>query len=124
MFDPDTSLEATDLVVRDTRPDDMGLGGRGFSVEDSARLVAERLLVAGNQEVGLFANTSVDVTLVDAAILDTTPQPPASAWGLAAAVGGASTLTATRVEIARAQAIGLIVHTGGTRATLTSGTMS
>jgi len=119
VFDPDSSLEATDLVVRDTLPDDNGLGGRGLAVEDGGRVVAERLLLTMNTEAGFMAHHGTDLSLVDSAILDTQPQAISSTLGFGAVVGFDSTLTATRLEIARAYSIGLLVHSEDTQVTLT-----
>jgi len=99
-LDPDSALDATDLVVRDVEPAN-GVGGHGVVSWDGARLTGRRIDVARTGQVGI---TIVDASgeLDDVIVTDThrlgLPQEQADGVGLG--VGG-STATVRRALLAR-----------------------
>jgi len=68
-----SSARLVDSVVRDTRAQELDFGGgRGLNVQEAGRLVAERLLVDGNLEIGLVASgPGTELTLTDVIVRDT-----------------------------------------------------
>jgi len=95
----------TDVTVRDTRPQRSdGYTGTGLSSHGGGRVTATRLLVAGSHGSGIFV-TGGDLTLEDAAVIDTAPN---DGRDFSAGIEVAATrFDATRLYVASVAGIGI-----------------
>ncbi len=69
-------LELTDVAVTDTQPNESDEYGRGLHADGGANISAQRLLLSGNHEIGLYLSdvgSSLDAT--DLWIVDSLPSP-------------------------------------------------
>ena len=72
--DDDSSVQLTDVAIRETQLDGDGENGRGISVQDNASLQATSCLLEGNHDVAVYASSEdAFVHLVDVEIRDTRP---------------------------------------------------
>lgn len=72
LFGSGTEVTATDLNVRGSRPDGIGLWGRGIGVQEGASLTARRVEIVGNHELSVtVASPGTRVTLSDVSIRGT-----------------------------------------------------
>ncbi|MBL8949464.1 MAG: DUF1565 domain-containing protein [Myxococcaceae bacterium] len=113
-------LDATDLVVRDTRGESgTGPVGRGAHVQGAAKVKVVRGTFEGNREAGLAAiNPGTDVTLEDVVVRGTqkracVPQCPDEGGSGVAALGGAH-LGATRFAVSGNATCGIELGDDGT----------
>lgn len=111
---PDTTVEITDSVIRDTQPRTDGTNGRGIEISAGATLYGSGLVLEGNHDVGLFVLDDGRATLRDSAIRDTRPALDDSPGGGVVVQHGA-TLVASDVVLEGNHNLGLFV--GGTDAT-------
>jgi len=103
----ESSVTLTDVVVRDTRPEDSGNGGVGLFFQDGAQLEATRLHVSNNSEVGVVALGDATVTLTDAVIRDT--QLIRTGVGGVGLMATGGRVTATRLLLSRNHSTALTV---------------
>jgi hypothetical protein len=98
-----------DVVVRRTGEREDGLSGRGVDVEESARLEASRLLVHDNLDLGIFANGSdTVVVLEDSVVRGVGPQPGDMSGGIAVSAQRGARVTATRLHVEDAREAGVL----------------
>lgn len=115
-FDPGTVVEASDVFVAGTQPQEGDdFGGYGVEVQAGATATFERTTLAENRGVGVHATRDANVTLRDVVIRDTDVDLPASAAGFAIEVR-AATGVVERVEAIRNARLGVHVGDGGTLA--------
>ena len=110
-----TTLTLTDAIVRDTRPDGQGDWGRGIGVQDGAHATLERVLIAGNRDVGLFVHgegAAVDAT--DLEVRDGLPQESDGDFGRGIGVQAGARFSGSRVLIADNRQVGLLAVSDGT----------
>ncbi|MCZ7681299.1 MAG: hypothetical protein M5U28_21930 [Sandaracinaceae bacterium] len=97
LVDAGGQLDASDLVVRDTRPEPSSGGlGRAISAGPGARVALARLLVEGARSVGVAA-IGADLDLRDTVVRDVLPQASDGALG-----NGLVVQDTTAARIARA----------------------
>jgi hypothetical protein len=119
-FDPGTTATLTDVVIRDTQPDDTGAFGRGISVGTGARLEGVRVVAERNREAGAAAEDAGSVLMLTDVVVRDTREQDASRWdgfGLSAATGA-------RAEIQRGlfegnRVVGISATDAGTTIDLT-----
>lgn len=117
-----TGLSMTDVVLEATRPSASGAHGRGVDVELGASLVAERLLVSGSHEFGVFvAGADATATLTDSVVRDTEAQTTDRAHGRGIAAYLGAHLDATRFVASGNQDVGVSSEEAGTTVTLVDG---
>ena len=111
----DGSPTLEDLVVRDTRTNEQGGGGRGLNVQDGGDTTLRRARVEGSHDAGLLTFGPSRVTAEDVAVVDTGGCDPCPAIvapvGVAPIMGGAIDLR--RFEIHNAETCGIMVAAGG-----------
>ncbi len=115
----DTVVVLEDTVLRDTDADALaGTSGPGLTVADGAQLDATRLLVSGNQDVGVeVIGAGTEVTLVDAVVQDT--RHLNGSGGIGVDVRGGAYFTATRLLVSGNRSAGIFAGEMGTRVMLT-----
>lgn len=118
MYGAGTSSQLTDAVIRGSLPSEAGYGGRGIEAIEGARGTLTRVLVRDVYEAGITViDTDTDLTLEDVVIagtrfgVGTTLGSDTIAFSLVAQ--GYATLTATRVTVEDADAIGLLAFDSG-----------
>jgi hypothetical protein len=116
--DPDTTVEATGLLIEDTQPQASDqTTGWGIAVQDGAALTVVGATLRNNHDVGLFADGSGSTIAATSLLIEST-QPNASdqtlGWGIAVQNGAALTLTGATLR--NNHDIGLF--TGGAGATV------
>ncbi len=91
VFSPGTKLDITDVVIRDTLPQESNdTFGIGLFAKEGAQVRAERAFVAGNHFAGMSAeNAGTTVDLTDIVIQETLPQESDGqlGWGLSVSNG-------------------------------------
>ena len=112
-------LEATDLLVTDTRPNPNGADfGRGLNAFDGATVTLRRALLARNHNMGVMAwSEATQVTLEDTRVTGTLPNTSpelgdVSGSGIASIEG--ATVTATRFDVSDNTLIGVQLAREGT----------
>jgi hypothetical protein len=110
-----------DVVVADTLPEATGVGGRALQVQWGARVLAERLFVAGARDIAVhvargepasdFPETRLD--LVDATVRDVAPDAATSARGVGVIANAGAVLRAERMRVVRTRDSGLVLGPGG-----------
>lgn len=109
-----TALDATDLLVLDTRARGDGTFGRGVVVQDGARATIARALVAQSRDVAVLvsgANAATSLGLQDVEIRDTQPQESDGEGGRGISAQHAATLELARVRVVRCLGVG--IHVAG-----------
>lgn len=114
-----TTARLTDAVVRGSVPSESGFGGRGIELIQGARATATRVLVRNTYEAGVVAlDAATDLTLEDVVIegtrlgVGTLLGSDTLAFGIIAQ--GSAAITATRVTVEDADAIGVVAFTFAT----------
>jgi hypothetical protein len=106
-----STLDARNVVVRNTRPDDFGEFGRGIGAESGAVVTLARVLSERNHEIGIavFGEGS-SLTADDVVARETLEQPIDDDFGRGVSVelGGSATLR--RVVLERNKDVGLFVN--------------
>lgn len=100
-----TTLEARDVVVRETAGREAGLLGRGIGIQDGASAVLERVRIADSREAGLYVNAATRVSASDIDVSDTRANG-AGLYGFGLWAEHAQ-VTLARVRIARSLVSGL-----------------
>ncbi len=78
-IDAATSATLEGSTIAGTRPLSNGVGGRGVSVLQGARVVADGLVLENNQDIGLYAmDMGTSVELINTTVRDTQPSPDGS----------------------------------------------
>jgi len=115
------SLEATDLVIRDTTSNTNGVYGRGMSIELSASATIARARIEHNDEIGIavaFERSSLKATDLVVARTQTIDCPPTACTvtqgGYGVAAYGDTSFVAERFLIADNAVVGLTIGDGGT----------
>ncbi|MBW2462647.1 MAG: right-handed parallel beta-helix repeat-containing protein [Deltaproteobacteria bacterium] len=120
-FDPDTTVEITDAVVRDTRPRESdGAGGGGILVELGASAVITRLVVEDNRQSGILVDQlGSTLALTDAVVRGTLSRENDGRFGRGLSLQfGASAMVARAVFEANRD-IGVFANNEGTTLALT-----
>ena len=118
-----TSVDLSDVTIRDTQPRTNGTFGNGIGVQDGASLVARGLALEGNHEFGLFAaeaGTSVD--LEDATVRDTQPRTDGTS-GTGIEVSRGASLVARNLLLEGNHDSGLFAVNAGTSVDLEDATI-
>ncbi len=115
-----TAVNLADTIIRDTmsRVSD-GMFGDGIELQDGAQLSAARLVVRGNQSIGIFADgdgTAVDLT--DTVVRNTAPRTSDDAFGRGIGVQQGAQLTAARLLVERNHELGIALTGDATTANL------
>ncbi|RLB53204.1 MAG: hypothetical protein DRJ42_12575 [Deltaproteobacteria bacterium] len=116
-----TTVALTDAVVRDTQPTaSTRTSGRGIGVQSGARLTANRVLVSGNREVGVYTSgAGTDVILTHVVVRDTQPLSSDATAGRGISVRSGARLAATGLLVAGNHDIGVHISRAGAAVTLT-----
>ena len=115
------TVALTDVSITDTQPVD-GRYGRAIDVESGVELTAERLHLARNVDVSLFAVDYVTVDLDTVVIEDTLPAGP-RVGGRGVEIGAGSRLTATELTVDRSSDVGIFGYGADTAITVTNTTI-
>lgn len=100
----------TDVVIRDTNENVVGVYGRGLGAQDDASVVASRLLIEGSQEIGVVASRSATIELTDLVVRDARSSIDVDiARGLHAQ--SRASIRASRVLIRNVIDVGVFAHT-------------
>jgi len=116
-----TTLELTDVAVRDTRsqPAD-GLRGDGLVVQDGATAVFARLQLDRNRNLALqVASAGSTLRGTDLVVTDTQPQAADDLFGFGVQASHGAAVELSRVWIERAHGVGLLAGAEDTRLRLT-----
>ena len=117
------SLTARDLILRDTQPTHLG-SGAGLIAFAGAEVSVARVVATGNHALGLgVEDEGSRLTLSDAAILDTQPQPANMTLGRGLNAGQGGELRGERLLLDRNHEVGLFVGNPGSTAHLTDVTI-
>ena len=116
-----TTLDATDVIVRDTRGRAAdGTGGRGINVQLGASVTATRLLVERSSELGLMVAAPGTTVVLDGVVVrDTAGHPAGDSLGRAINVMEGAQLTMTRAIVERSREAGIVTDGWDTVSTLT-----
>ncbi len=113
----------TDAVIADTRAN-AGLGGNGMGIValSAGEFDAQRLLVRGNMNAGIFIlGTGSAASLSDTIVQDTQPHATTGGFGIGIDVQGGGQLDAQRLLIRRNRDYGVSTSGTGSRTTLAGG---
>ncbi len=114
-FDGELVLE--DVVIRNTRSTGDGTSGRGISVQDGARLTADRVVVAESGDVGVFvSDPETIVSLRDVVVRDTLGTERDGQYGRAINVSGGAHVDAQRLVLLGSRDVALFVADPGSEA--------
>lgn len=114
-----TTLEATDLVIRDTDPHDfLSGGGAGLLVAPNANVTVARASLSGNTagSIGIFGGGTF--TASDLAVLDTRSEGQLHYLGIGLTAEGASLVDLARAAFVRNRTLAIVV--GEPETTLTA----
>ncbi len=101
-----TSVELSDVVIRDTEPEDDGRNGGAINAEYGASVSAVRLVVARTREVALSSlNPGSTMTVADVTIRDTDVRQSDQVLGRALSIERGGHMEVTRAIIERAHEI-------------------
>jgi len=116
---PGTEARFTDLVVRDSSPEDLGSPiGIGITADLGAALTASRVLVERSLTIGLLADDAATTfTIEDVVVRDTASREAGSAYGRVASAHEGAVLDVSRLLGERNQR-GIIGVNDGTRVSL------
>jgi uncharacterized membrane protein (UPF0136 family) len=115
-LDAGTVVRLVDVVVRDTRSDDGdGTGGRGLSVQEGARLEAERAVFERNREAGVYVSgAGTTVRLAGVVVRDTRSEESGDGFGRGLAVQQGAQVEAERALFERNREAAVAVAHAGT----------
>jgi hypothetical protein len=103
-----STVDASDVVIRDTRAETATLeGGRGIAAQSSAHVALARALLDRNQQAGLSAHLGAIVEAHDVVIRDTQPQESNAGYGVGAWAQEDSRITLTDARIEGAGLVGI-----------------
>ena len=106
----DTDVVLTDVVIRDTLPQQSDLGfGRGLEAGFGARVTGTRVRVERSREIGVLAATGGVALLRDLSVVDVAGLDPPHNPGGHGVVAASGMLTMSRFEIRNALTCGLLV---------------
>ena len=119
--DPGTEVEATSLLIEETRSRQSdGGGGAGAELYGGATLSLTSTMLRGNHAVGLIVSGAAStVEAAQLIIADTQPNTRAGELGLGAAISAEAVVTLQDAVLERNHDIGLILHDPNTRVTAT-----
>jgi len=115
----DTTLDAVDVVVRDTISAEEGWFGRGITVEVGASATVNRALVERNRDIGIFVGeVGATASLADVVVRDT-DLDATGAFGRGIEVVGDARLVVVRALIERNRDVGAAASRAGSFLDLT-----
>ena len=111
-----SSLQASDVVVRDTQPQlALGTNGTGAEAVDGGVIELARTTMRESHAGGIASIGAGSVaTVTDAVVTDTRPEPAAGVGGYGLFVSQTATLTATRAVVDANQNVGVLAASGAT----------
>lgn len=102
LADAETTATLTDVVVRDTAPQEADMEmGRGIEAQRGASVTATRLVIARNHARGVLVSSGARAVLSDAVIVETRERVSNAGAGFGLAVQEGGRLEADRVVVAR-----------------------
>lgn len=111
-----TRVEATDLQVVGTRPQELdGLFGQGVQIQGGPMARLERVLVEGCRYAGVQI-LQAEARITDLTVRDTESQASDDAWGRGVNLAAGADLTLRRARLEGNREIGLAAFDPGTRA--------
>ncbi len=107
--EPGTVATLRETTIRDTQPDENGMGGYGIQVSYGAALEAEACEVTGSHAVGIFANEfGTSITLL-ASVIDSTASGEIQTAVIGICAANAATVEATDVDVTSTDGPGFYV---------------
>ena len=113
-----TELLLEEVDVLDTAPSPSGLGGRGFNVQDGARIEAFSCSLEGNTDLGIFATGEHSVVLLHDVTVTGTMALPDGTFGRGISVHGGAHLEASSSVVSSSAELGIGVGDPGTEVIL------
>jgi len=115
LVDPRASVEAVDVVIRDTASA-AGDGGQGIEAAPGARLVIDRAVLERNHNVGIVA-AGAEIDATDLAVVDTEGREGDGAFGYGVQATGGTMLDLERAVFQGNRVLGLLLAEEGTSLT-------
>ena len=114
IFNPGSSLDATDVLVAGNVASPAGMSGAAFAMDDGAGISLERVAIVGNDETGIAATgAGTSVSCIDSVVARTRALPGGErGYGIHAQHG--ATVTLDGVALVENRRAGMLIYHAGT----------